>query len=408
MTMRLDTRSIATLDLAGKRDAIFFDDDLPGFGYRLRVGAGGKKILKSWIVQYRRAGSSRRLLLGAGEVLSAEQARAAAKKVLAKIALGEDPQAERADRRGKDRLNLRGVVDEYLAARKPDIRRRTYVGVRRYLTGLYFKPLHGMPIDTVSRRDIAARLVTITREHGSVVASRARAALSTFFVWCLRMGLTESNPTIGVVKPKEGKPRERVLNDQELAAIWRECGDDDYGRIIRLIILLGCRRQEIGGLCWSELDLDRGVWRLPAERSKNGRAHELPLMPMAIDILKHVPRRLTRDQLFGARSGNGFSAWDKCKQELDARSGVVGWTHHDLRRSSATKMADIGIAPHVIEQILGHTSGHKAGVAGIYNRSSYEREVRAALALWADHIHHVVTSRERKVLPLATSGRTII
>jgi integrase len=387
--MKLDARSIAALDLAGKSDAIFFDEDLPGFGYRLRAGTGDK-ILKSWIVQYRRAGASRRLLLGSAAVLGAEQARQAAKKILAKVALGEDPQAARADRRGKDRLTMRGVVDEYLAARKADVRPRTFVGLRRYLAGPYFKPLHAMAVDTVTRRDIAARLVTITREHGSTVAARARAALATFFTWALTMGIVESNPIIGTLKPKEGKPRERVLSDTELAAVWRACGDDDYGRIIRLIILLGCRRQEIGALRWSELDLDNARWVLPAGRSKNGRAHELPLTPMAIDIIKRVPRRLTRDQLFGARSGNGFSAWDKCKQEIDARSGVSGWTHHDVRRTAATKMADIGIAPHVIEQILGHTSGHKRGVAGIYNRSSYEREVRGALALWADHVHGIV------------------
>jgi integrase len=189
-----------------------------------------------------------------------------------------------------------------------------------------------------------------------------------------------------------------VLSDSELAAIWRACKDDDYGRIIRLLILTAARRAEIGGIAWSEIDLERGTWTLPAERSKNGRAHTLPLMPVALDIIKSVPQMVSRDQLFGARSQDGFASWDKGKTALDQRSGVTNWTPHDIRRSVATRMADIGIAPHIIEQILNHQSGHKRGPAGIYNRSSYEREVRAALALWEDHIRTLIEGGERKIV----------
>jgi len=152
-------------------------------------------VLRSWVVQYRRGGATRRLLLGSAAVLGAEAARAAAKKALAKVALGEDPQAERVDRRGKDKLSLRSVVDEYLATKERDVRPRTFRELKRYLTGSFFKPLHAIPVDTVTRRDVAARLVAITREHGSIVAARARAALSTFFVWAMQMGMVENNPS---------------------------------------------------------------------------------------------------------------------------------------------------------------------------------------------------------------------
>jgi integrase len=273
--------------------------------------------------------------------------------------------------------------------------------LKRYLTKSFFKPLHAIPVDTVTRRDVAARLVVITREHGSIVAARARAALSTFFVWTMQMGIVENNPIIGTIQPKGSKPRERVLSDEELAAIWNACKDDDYGRIVRLLILLGARRQEIGGLRFSELDLGNGRWVLQGQRSKNGRGHELPLMPMALDIIKDVPRLVSRDQLFGARSNDGFTGWDDQKEALDERSGVIGWTLHDIRRSVATKLADIGVQPHIIEQILNHQSGHKAGPAGIYNRSSYEREVRNALATWHDHLRALVEGGERKVIPYA-------
>src|SRR5262249_58939539 len=111
--------------------------------------------------------------------------------------------------------------------------------------------------DPVPRRDVAARLVAITREHGSIVAARARAALSTFFVWAMQMGMVENNPVIGTIQPKNSKPRERTLSDEELAAIWRACKDDDYGRIVRLLGLLGARRAGIGGMAWWQRDHPR-------------------------------------------------------------------------------------------------------------------------------------------------------
>ena len=187
-----------------------------------------------------------------------------------------------------------------------------------------------------------------------------------------------------------------------MAAVWRASGDDDYGRIVRLLILTGCRRQEIGGMAWSELDTEAGNWTLPSRRSKNHRAHTLQLPAAAWDIINGVPRMAGRDQLFGDRAARGFSAWAQGKPGLDRRLGdtVAPFQLHDLRRSTATRMADLGVQPHVIEEILNHRSGHRAGPAGIYNRSSYERETRAALALWADHVRVLVDGGERKVLPL--------
>jgi integrase len=398
--MKLTAKTVAALRLDGKTDAIYFDDDMSGFGFRLRLGSGGK-VLKSWVAQYKRAGATRRILLGSAEVLSVEQAKAAAKKVLAKVALGEDPALDRRERRDKDRVSLRSVIDEYLAFKARDLRPKTMREITRYLTGTYFKPLHGVPVDKVSRKDIASRLVAIIREHGPVVAAKARAALTSLFAWSMQMGLIEHNPVVGTIQPDAGKPRERTLSDDELAAIWRACKDDEYGRIVRLLILLAARRAAVGGMSWPEFDLERGLWTLPAARSKNGKAHTLPLMPIALDIIKRVPRLVARDQLFGTRSNDGFTGWDDQKESLDARSGVVRWTLHDIRRSVATRMADIGVMPHIIETVLGHVGGHKGGVAGIYNRSSYEREVRNALALWEDHVRAFVEGGERKVIRYA-------
>jgi integrase len=398
--MKLTSKAVSALTLPpGRTDVITFDDTMPGFGYRLRQSAGGK-TLRSWIVQYRRVGQTRRMLLGSAEVVGAEAAREAAKKALGAVALGRDPQGERADRRDADRNTLRKAVDEFLAVKRRELRPRSYVETERYLTGAYFKPLHSMPLDAITRRDIAACIVRIARESGNPAATQARAKLSGFYSWAMTMGLCESNPVIGTHEPAANRSRERVLSDAELAAIWNaSCGGDEFGKITKLLILSACRRQEIGGMAWGEFSPDRTKWTLPPERSKNHRYHTLPIMPMMREILDTVPKMASRGLLFGERAGRGFTKWDVCKRDLDQRTGItIPWLLHDIRRSVATRMADIGVQPHIIEQILNHVSGHKAGHAGVYNRSPYEREVRNALATWHDHILALVSGTERKVL----------
>jgi integrase len=400
--MKWDAKSIARLALpAGKTDAIYFDRDLPGFGLRLRDGGNG--VRKSWIVQYRRAGGTRRMLLGSAGVLSIEQARKRAKDILAKVQLGEDPQADKAEQRARETFSMRALGNDYLQAKKPNLRPRSFVESERYLCGpLYFKPLQNMPVEQITRKDVAARVLAISRDSGPTTASSARAALSAMFKWGMQMGLCESNPVVGTPDPKKPRPRDRVLSDDELALVWRNAGDDDFGKIVRLLILTGQRRTEVGGVAWSELDLDRCVWVIPGARAKNGRRHTLPLSPPTLNVIESVPHRVGRDQLFGDRGDAGFGAWSRDKRALDERLGdqVAKWTLHDLRRSAATRMADLGVQPHIIEAVLNHYSGHRAGPAGIYNRSSYEREMKNALALWADHVRTLIEGGERKVIAM--------
>jgi integrase len=353
------------------------------------------------VVQYRRAGGSRRILLGNADVLTVDQARAAAKKILASVALGEDPAAEKAARRHKDAHSLKSAIDDYLAVKRDAVRPRTYAEIVRYLTGSHFKPLHVMPLDQLTRKDVAHRLARITVEHGSITALRARGALSSLYSWAMGMGLVEHNPVVGTFRPKDAEPRERVLNDHELATIWRSAGDGAYGQVVKLLILTGARRAEVGGMRWSEIDRERAAWSVPANRTKNGRPLILPLQPIAMEIIQSVPERVGRDHLFGSRSADGLAHWH-AKADLDQRLGAVvqPWRLHDIRRTVATRMADLGVQPHVVEAVLNHYSGHRSGVAGIYNRSVYEREVRAALALWADHVRALVKGGERKIVRL--------
>jgi integrase len=219
-------------------------------------------------------------------------------------------------------------------------------------------------------------------------------------------------------RPIVPKPRERVLSDGELAEVWRAAGDDTYGTIVRLLILTGQRREEIGGLRWSEIDFTTQTIGLPAERTrngrartKNGRAHEVPLSEPAMRLITATPRRLDRDFVFGT-GANGFGGYSVPKRALDQRIAEVRqaagaeepmapWVLHDLRRSLATGLGErLGVLPHVVEAILHHVDGHKRGVAGVYNRASYDKEKRAALAMWAAHVVALVEGRSTNVVPL--------
>jgi integrase len=155
---------------------------------------------------------------------------------------------------------------------------------------------------------------------------------------------------------------------------------------------------------WTEFDFERGTWTIPGERSKNHREHTLPLPAQALAIIAAVPRMVDRDHLFGVR-GEGFRCWSAGKATLDQRAGVANWTLHDIRRSVATRLADLGVQPHVIEAMRNHQSGHKGGVAGTYNRSVYATETRAALALWADHVTALTSGRPRKITAMRRAAR---
>jgi integrase len=399
--MKFTKQSIAELALPeGKTDAIWFDDALPGFGVRLR--AGGRAV---WIVQYRVGRRQRRETLGDVRKVDMETARTAAKKRFAQVLLGADPQAEKAEARQRDKLTLGTVTARYLEFKQPRLRPNSFNADKRYLTQ-HWKPLHDQPIHAIKRRDVAARLGEITAEHGKVAAARARGTLSAFFVWAIREGIAEENPVTGTNDPTTGvRSRERVLSDTEVRTIWSACRDDDFGRIIKLLVLTGARRDEIGGLRWDEFNMDSGALSIPGTRTKNHHPLDLPLPAEAMAILRSAPRRDGREFVFGGRGG-AFSAWSYSTLAMAARiaegegKSLAPWRVHDIRRTVATGMAEIGVEPHIIEAVLNHRSGHKSGVAGTYNRAAYERQIRAALLLWADHVQSIISGADRKVIPM--------
>lgn len=380
-SMRLTNQSAMALQLPAGRDRlVVFDDDLPGFG--LRISAGGSR---QWVVQYRNMlGQTKRESLGRVGLLSATDARKAAGERLARAKLGEDPHAARAKAKALAAVTFGHGVEPYLAAVAPSLRPASLSEAARYLRVIW-KPLHRTPLHAVDRRQVAARLAEIATEKGPYAANRARAALSAHFAWLIGTGAADMNPVIGVPKSAPEEARDRVLTEDEIKQILGACLADDFGRIVRLLLLTGQRRDEVAAMAWSEVDLAAAMWKLPAERVKNGRPHDVPLSDAALKLLAAAPRLEDRALIFGQGEG-GFSGFSRAKAAHDKRSGVTGWRLHDLRRTAATGMNELGVLPHVVEAVLNHVSGSRAGVAGIYNRALYVSEKRSALDLWAAHL----------------------
>jgi integrase len=190
------------------------------------------------------------------------------------------------------------------------------------------------------------------------------------------------------------------LSDPEIAVVWKACSDDAAGRAIRLLLLTGCRREEIGALQWSEIEA--GVLTIPGARTKNRRALVLPLPPAALDLLT-VPKQDGGDLVFGRGGDMPFSGWSAAKLRLDARIAMTTgrtlahWTLHDLRRTMRSGLGKLGTPPHVAELAINHVKG---GVEAIYDRYRYQREIGTALALWADYVLALAEGRENKVIAL--------
>jgi integrase len=405
MAMKLTKAMVDRIALpAGKSDAIVWDSDLPGFGLRLR--AGGSRV---WIVQYRVESSQRRESIGRADRVTVDEARKAAKRLLARVELGHDPVAEEREQAARRAETFGRFVDRFLAFKRKKLRPKSFTELERHLRR-DAKPLHDRPLHAIKRAHIADLISELAETAGAPTADCCRTSLSSFFVWLMREGISEANPVIGVVRHHTYRARDRVLSDGELKAIWQALPADrpdgtpaDFAAIVKLLILTGQRREEIAALRWSEIDLQRAVITLPAARTKNHREHVVPLSEPALAILRRVPRRDGRDHLFGrVDSVDGFNGWHWSKHALDAKAKIAAWTLHDLRRSMVTKMAEeLYILPHVIEAVVNHASGHKAGVAGVYNRAIYARDARAALDRWAEYLMSVVSGEASKVVAYA-------
>jgi integrase len=430
--MKLEDTTPARVKVpAGKRDVLVFDAETPGF--YLWKSSTGRAM---WGVKYAVAGgrSARKLLRDAGAKGSLAAAKKDAEIVRSKGRLGTDINAEaKAARMAKTQQGntIAKLVPAFLADKRNDPdrpRRPSYLRALEMHLTKHLKALASKPVKAVTIDDVVNAIGKIEadrskfRSGGKIAARRAKASLSAFYSWAIDNRHADFSPVPRLkTKGTKGGGRERALSMSELIEVWlaTEHVNDDYARIIRLLILTAQRKAEIGELPWSEVNEAENRLELPGERTKNHKPHLVPLSALALAQLPERPDQTdptARTMVFGRRYHKGYSGWGKSKEELDmaiaearqkrgVREPMKPWVVHDLRRSVVTQLAELGIAqPHVIEMLVNHVSGHKSGIAGTYNRATYLPERIKALDAWSAHIERLVAAAQLPAQPASMAA----
>jgi len=264
----------------------------------------------------------------------------------------------------------------------------------------------------VTRRDIDRIMERMIGRSVTIGASRMFEIVRKMFSWALEKGLVEHNPCLGMKKPFATRKRDRVLSPDEIRAVWAALGaaetpiSRDGRDVLKLCLITGQRLGEVAGMSRDELDFAKGIWTIPSWRSKNGHAHRVPLTETALAIIKVAVASAPTEFLFpgyGKDDAVKSASVGKAVRRSRERIGIPHWTSHDLRRTAATGMADLGVAPHVIGRVLNHRAAiHSSVTDQVYNRYSYDREKRAALDLWDRELGTIIGGTAA-VIPLRSA-----
>jgi len=364
---------------------------------------------RSWAYRYRVDGRARKVTFGDYPTIALASARDRAAKAKTLIIDGKDPGVERREAKVEAKakaaaeaapLDLIETVARTFIERhaKRQTRQRSWTEAQRIFEHDILPAWGKRRLSTITRADTYALLDPIV-DRAPVLAGRVLSVLKTVGRFARDRGIIETNPFFEIRAPALAPPRERVLDEREIRVLMLALDAEPYplGPLTKVLLLTAARRAEVGEMKWGELDLDAKIWRLPAARSKNHRAHELPLPDAVIDILRQLPRIESTDLVFTADGATASHSFHRGKLRLHARmeatlgESIPSWSYHDLRRSAASHMASLAISPHVIEAILNHKSGAIKGIARVYNRFEYQPEQRAALAAWARRVHEIAT-----------------
>jgi integrase len=389
----------------GKKEAIIWDPAQSGLAVRVT----GRNNTKSYFVQYAYAGKRPRVPLGSRSAITLAQARQEAKKIMGEVAAGGHPAAERKAREATarrkaidDALTLERLVGQWdalhLKTKRPSYRKEA----TRAILAVFEKHL-GLPAASLDRRAVVRTIDRLVAGGKPMMAARAKAYGSACYQWAIRRGALEANPFASVPTPPTTK-RQRKLTEGEIKRVFRAAEDMDvFGKILRMLLLTGQRREEVAGMTWGELSRDLETWIIPPSRAKNNVEHFVPLSPQAREIIAASPRGADDELVFaGATGKTPFSGFSKAKLALDRASGVEGWVIHDLRRTAATGLQKLGIRLEVTEAVLNHISGSKGGIAGVYQTHHWAAEKAAALRAWGDCVEALLEGGEpaNNVAPL--------
>jgi integrase len=406
--VRLTARFVENVKPAARGRIEYFDAALPSFGLRVT-----EKGAKSWILFYRVHRHQHRATLGSYPTLPLAEARDRARDVLRDIERGNDPATAKAEQRRRDADLFQAVSGEFIERHaKPNNRtwQRQDTDLKREFLPLW----KDRPIGSIAKRDILEVLDKIADRTSPRRANRYLALIKKLFNWCAERGYVETSPAANIKPLAREVSRDRVLSDSELRVIWQCCEalGWPFGDLFRLLLLTAQRVGEVSTMLWRDVDLDQAIWTVPGATAKNGVANEVPLSSAAIAILKSLPALGRQGLVFPALNGsaNPVSGFSKAKARLDKAIAfelankdqiMPAWRLHDLRRTAASRMAQLGVSPHVIEKVLNHVTGSLKGVAGVYNRYGYDAEKRHALKVWAAHIARVVDPSSRPTRAIA-------
>ncbi len=368
--MRLTDISIKALKPKDGGIAIYYDDTLAGFG--VRVSEGGTK---SYILTHGRR--RQRETIGRVGVISLQDARAEAKRRLAEYTLGrEKPKS----------IGWSDALDQYLKEVAATCKPRTHADYE-YFLGRYVR-YGATRLSDISPHDIRTTIERLA--DTPAVQHRTYGVLRAFLRWAHRKHYLDRDPMERMQAPPASRPRDRILTDDELVRVWQAAGNDTYGKIVKLLILTGQRRGEITGLMGGMVGADAITF--PAEHTKNGRQHVIPIGPVTVGILG---RQRPRGALYFPARGKKtpFNGFSKCKARLDQQCGFSDWTIHDLRRTFASGLAAQGISLPVVEKLLNHVSGSFGGIVGVYQRYDFLPEMRHAVAIWEGRMQSLLNGR---------------
>ena len=407
-----------------------WDKLLPAFG--LRIGYGGSK---TWVVALRvgKGTPLRRRALGRYPAMTLEDARIKARNWLALAAAGVDPEtvaeAERAEL-AENSANTFEVmaarfITEYVERKKRSP--GTLADYKRILQGERTAHWRKRPVIGITGREVDSLIESIHDGGSPVAANRTLAYLRKFFRWCRAKQVITVVPTEGLEPPGE-EGEGRALKDSEIPEVWRAIDAESgvFAPLLKILLLTGQRRGEVGGMAWDELtglqrddeghlvpiDGQKPAWEIPGTRTKNKLPNVVPLTPQAIALLNAVTPKAGSKLVFTTNGEKAYSGFSNVKERVDKhiaaarakakRDPIEHWTFHSFRHTVSTGMNEIGVLPHIVEAVLNHISGAKAGVAGRYNKAAYLDEKRKALEAWAEHVDKLL--KPPAVLRLAAAS----
>lgn len=364
--------------------------------------------VKSWALRYRYAGKPKKLTLGRWPVMGLADARAAATDAIEAVEHGNDPsaakkrtKAARMEAQLSERDKIKTLVGQFGKRHLSTL--KSGETVKRELNRHVVAVWGERDIHDIAKRDVIDLLDAIADSGRVVTANRVRAYLNKFLSWCVERDIIDQSPAMGVKPVAKEKSRDRVLSDDEIRWLWQACTIEGqpWGHLGKMLLLTGQRLGEVVNMTDREVSGD--LWHLTADRTKNGRAHDVPLSEAARDVLGAVERvKGDAGYVFTTTGESALQGYHKGRNHIAKRMAEIAsdetgepveiphWTFHDLRRTAATGMARLGIPVRVTEAVLNHVSGTAGGIVSVYQRHDYADEKRAALDAWARFVGDLV------------------